>query len=239
MSSAPPSIDVVVPVYNEEEGLAAFHERYPGVALELDVTKTRYLDHDILEILDAGEDNHRPFYVMAYHCNNLGQEIGETYRAEAPSRPLTVPVTVDYGLQILDGLVRLHHAGIVHRDIKPSNIMLDEKGEPKLMDFGIAHISEETSEKGVWGTPSYMSPEQLRGEAADGRSDIFALGVMLYELATGRKPFAGETKTVKANEKLDFVAREAETVAIVRSFGLEAAATPRVWRSRTAVFTRP
>ena len=97
----------------------------------------------ILEILDAGEDRGRPFYVMAYHCNNLGQEIGETYRAEMPSRPLTVPMSVDYGLQVLEGLARLHHAGIVHRDIKPFNILLTADDQVKICDFGLSRLRGE------------------------------------------------------------------------------------------------
>ncbi len=147
---------------------------------------------NILEILDAGEDNDRPFYVMAYHCNNLGQEIGETYRAERPSRPLPVPMTVDYGLQILEGLARLHHAGIVHRDIKPFNILLTAHDRVKICDFGLSRLRGEAF-KGPptlkVGSPFYAAPEQEHNpDAAGFAADLYATGVMLYRMLSGRLP---------------------------------------------------
>ncbi len=147
---------------------------------------------NILEILDAGEDNDRPFYVMAYHCNNLGQEIGETYRAETPSRPLTVPMTADYGLQILDGLARLHHAGIVHRDIKPFNILLTAQDQVKICDFGLSRLRGEAFRGPPSlkvGSPYYTAPEQEQNpDAAEFAADLYALGVMLYRMLSGRLP---------------------------------------------------
>jgi serine/threonine protein kinase len=98
--------------------------------------------------------------------------------------------------QVSEGLAEAHGLGIVHRDLKPQNIMIDEKGQAKIMDFGIARLVEApgVTRSGVMiGTPDYMSPEQADGEEADPRTDIYALGVILYEMATGSVPFKGDT----------------------------------------------
>ncbi|MCX4682139.1 serine/threonine protein kinase [Streptomyces sp. NBC_01433] len=104
---------------------------------------------------------------------------------------------VSWGRQILRGLRDAHTAGVVHRDIKPSNVILSSQGVVTLVDFGIAHLSTSnetlTLPGTVVGTPSYMAPEQLRGETADGRSDLYGLGCVLYELLTGQPPFGPGT----------------------------------------------
>ena len=106
------------------------------------------------------------------------------------------------GLQIMKqmcrGLAAVHHAGIVHRDLKPENVMVLPNGTIKLMDFGIAEALgavDETGQKKVVGTPQYMSPEQLRRQQIDGRSDLYAIGVMMYELFAGVSPFTGKNVT--------------------------------------------
>ena len=107
-----------------------------------------------------------------------------------------VAETVDLGGQMLDGLGAAHALGVVHRDIKPANVMLAAGGRVKVTDFGISRLdtSHLTGVGGVVGTPSYMSPEQCRGQAVDRRSDLFSVGVVLYELLTGTKPFRGASQ---------------------------------------------
>ena len=111
---------------------------------------------------------------------------------EVPPLPITGRIAIV--LQVLEGLGHAHKVGIVHRDIKPANIFLTEDGTAKIMDFGIARFTTAagTGTGAIVGTPSYMSPEQVRGEKVDGLSDLFSVGCMLYELLTGRRPFDGE-----------------------------------------------
>src|SRR5437763_4709345 len=104
---------------------------------------------------------------------------------------------IDIARQICAGLDYAHAKGVVHRDVKPANVMLTNEGVAKIMDFGIAKGAGGgmTSTGQVLGTPSYMSPEQVKGLPLDGRSDLFSLGVCLYEAVTGVKPFAGDNVT--------------------------------------------
>lgn len=134
---------------------------------------------------------------------------GETLRQKLSEGRLKVPETLDIGAQIAEALQAAHATGIVHRDIKPENIMLRPDGYVKVLDFGLARVNEktklsyapdaptvediETNPGTVMGTAHYMSPEQARGQKVDARSDIFSLGVVLYEMLAGQKPFTGET----------------------------------------------
>jgi serine/threonine-protein kinase len=101
--------------------------------------------------------------------------------------------------QISRGLYAAHEQGIIHRDIKPGNVLIDHKGEVKLMDFGIARMAEApeamTQAGLIVGTPHYMSPEQVQGKPLDPRSDVYSMGVMIYEMVVGRRPFESSSLT--------------------------------------------
>lgn len=143
------------------------------------------LDHPhIVPVYDAGEVDDAPFIVMQLV---RGQNL-----REAGTIPL--PQIITLAMQLCDALGHAHQRGIVHRDVKPENIVVTPEGAAKLMDFGLAHsqsASRLTQEGMLMGTLAYLAPEQITGEAIDGRADLYALGVILYELTTGRLPFTG------------------------------------------------
>jgi serine/threonine protein kinase/Tfp pilus assembly protein PilF len=147
------------------------------------------LDHpNICTIYDAGESDGLMFLAMGFVD-------GPDLRAKIRERPLKLDDALDIAIQAADGLRAAHQKGIVHRDIKSSNLMLTSSGQVKVMDFGTAQLSEEariTKTESVVGTPAYMSPEQAQRQKADLRTDIWSLGVVLYEMVTGRLPFEGE-----------------------------------------------
>jgi len=145
---------------------------------------------NIVTIHEIGVENGRYYIVMEYLE-------GENLR-ERLQRQGAIPLkeAVDITLQVLAALEHAHRMGVVHRDIKPENIHLLPDGLVKLTDFGIARIVFEpniTIDGQIFGTPSYMSPEQIEGGEIDARTDIFSMGVVLYEMLTGRKPFTGES----------------------------------------------
>jgi len=160
------------------------------------------LNHpSILTIYDVDEVDGHPFLVTEFID-------GQTLRERLRRGDLTVRDVVEIGGQLAGALGAAHAAGIVHRDVKPENIMLREDGHAKLLDFGLAKITQDaagsteetmlaaeprTTPGVVMGTTAYMSPEQARGMPVDARSDIFSLGVVLHEMAAGRPPFHGET----------------------------------------------
>jgi len=124
---------------------------------------------------------------------------GLTLRRNLKNDAISLEQAIEYAILIADGLSEAHQAGIIHRDIKPENIMVDTKGRIKVMDFGIAKLKSSgqiTKTDRTIGTMAYMSPEQIRGELADHRSDIWALGVVLYEMLAGEHPFAGKKNAV-------------------------------------------
>ena len=143
----------------------------------------------IVTIYDAGEEQDLAYIAMEF----LEGEDFEKYTKKENLLPMRK--VIDYVADIADGLDYAHQQGIVHRDIKPANIMLLKSGVVKITDFGIARItaSSQTQTGVVKGTPFYMSPEQFSGEKVDGRSDIFSLGTMTYQLLTGTLPFKGDS----------------------------------------------
>lgn len=144
---------------------------------------------NIVTIYEVGEDGNRHFMAMEFlDGHNLRNEL-DTHGFLAPLR------AVDIAIEVLNGLDFAHRHGVVHRDIKPDNIQLLDDGRVKLTDFGIARLTFEpnlTMDGQVFGTPSYMSPEQVVGKEIDARSDVFGLGVVLYEMIAGQKPFKGD-----------------------------------------------
>jgi len=158
------------------------------------------LNHpNILSVFDIGTDNGAPYVV-----SELLE--GETLRDRLRHGALSVRKAIDYALQIAHGLAAAHAKGIVHRDLKPENLFITEDGRVKILDFGLAKVAAPESsladaatmqpltEPGlVIGTVGYMSPEQVRGKAADQRSDIFAFGTILYEMISGKRAFHGES----------------------------------------------
>jgi len=143
---------------------------------------------NIVTVYDLGYDAQgAPYIAMEYL---KGQDLEHRIRRD----PLTFREKLDVMAQTCRGLAHAHKNGIVHRDIKPANVFITESGEAKIMDFGVARWqqSSHTQTGAVLGTADYMSPEQIRGQKVDGRSDIFSVGVILFRLLTNKKPFAGE-----------------------------------------------
>ncbi|MCW5632902.1 MAG: serine/threonine protein kinase [Rubrivivax sp.] len=170
------------------EHLADSRADSAGARFEREAQATRRLRHpNIVSVHEYGEQGRIKFIAMEF-LN--GRELRELMRERGR---FELDDAVSVTLQLLDALGHSHRHGVVHRDIKPSNVMVMDGLHVKVMDFGIARIERAafTQIGTLLGTPAYMSPEQMRGEPADGRADLWAVGVMLYEMLVGRGPFAG------------------------------------------------
>ena len=144
----------------------------------------------VCQMFDLGEDEGTHFITMEYVA---GEDLKNLLRR---TDKLTIEMAIRVAKQVADGLAEAHRIGIVHRDLKPSNIMIDNEGEARIMDFGIARSTRSKGITGaglVIGTPEYMSPEQAEGKEADSRSDIYSLGVIFFEMLTGQRPFEGDS----------------------------------------------
>ncbi len=147
------------------------------------------LDHpNICTVHEFDEAEDKSFISMAYIE-------GQSLRKKVESGPLKLDEALRIAIQVAEGLDEAHKKGVIHRDIKSTNILVDQRGQPKIMDFGLAKVAGEallTKEGTTMGTIAYMSPEQARGEEVDHRTDIWSLGVVLYEMFTGQLPFKGK-----------------------------------------------
>jgi serine/threonine protein kinase len=177
----------VLTVFNDE-----IKQRFAGEAR----SAARLTHPKIITIYDVGEEQSQPFIAMEYID---GETLSEVIRRRAPLRLIR---RLELILQLCSGLGHAHKMGIVHRDIKPANLMLTADGVLKILDFGLARIVADAATSGLTragamlGTPHYMSPEQAMGHPADHRSDIFAVGLVMYELLTWQKAFSGDSPHV-------------------------------------------
>ena len=185
------ALKFLAPAYNLDAGAKARFAR--------EARSAAALDHpNLCTIYEVGSDDGRLFLAMPLYR-------GETLKARvAREGPLPVRDALLISRQIVQGLACAHANGIVHRDLKPGNVMLLFDGSVKVLDFGLAKARDQSiTEAGVLvGTVSYMAPEQIRGETVDGRADLWALGLILYEMLTGRKPFTGEQDVTVAHSIL-------------------------------------
>ena len=149
----------------------------------------------IVGVIDAGEDEGRPYIVLEYV---EGETLKERIRRQGR---LPVAEAVAYAIEIARALGAAHARHIVHRDVKPQNVLIDEEGSAKVTDFGIARTHEEeglTADGRVLGTTDYVSPEQALGQPVTGQSDLYSLGIVLYEMVTGEVPFRGDNQVAVA-----------------------------------------
>jgi serine/threonine-protein kinase len=175
-------------------------EKEPLERFKTELKLAREVVHkNVARMFDFNEEDHVPYITMEYvrgeDLKRLLRKVGHLFAGQA------IPIAC----QICEGLAEAHKLGIVHRDLKPQNIMIDEDGQAKIMDFGLARLlrtGEDKKRHETGGTPAYMSPEQVRGERLDGRSDLYSMGVLLYEMLTGTLPFEGKSVRELAQKHL-------------------------------------
>jgi len=167
--------------------------RMISVRFEREVRAVARLNHrNIVQVYDFGAEGELAYIVMEYV---QGRELKDYFDAKERFDLATIFRLM---IELLDALDFAHETGVIHRDVKPANVMIDAGGHAKLTDFGVARVVEPEGDQAeatragtLVGTPSYMSPEQIQGQAIDRRTDIFSAGVLFYEFLTGQKPFEG------------------------------------------------
>ncbi len=189
---------VAIKVPHEEmEGDPVLFERFQR---EAEIGKM--MDHPgVMKVLNEGEQRSRIYMVMEWVDGRLLRNILHAEKKLPPERAVLIAV------RILSALDHIHGRGVAHRDMKPENIMVDDQDNIKLIDFGIAGQAGArrltfAKLSQVMGTPDYISPEQVKGKRGDGRSDLYSLGVILYEMLTGKVPFSGPNPFAIMNDRL-------------------------------------
>jgi serine/threonine protein kinase len=166
------------------------HDPHFRTRFEREAKTIAMLEHPaIVPVYDFGEEDGQPYFVMRYMT-------GGSLSDRMKNGPMNIGEVAHLFARVAPALDEAHAKGIVHRDLKPGNILFDQYGEPYVSDFGIAKIASGESNvtgSAIVGTPAYMSPEQAQGEGIDGRSDIYGLGVIIFELLTGQQPYHGDT----------------------------------------------
>ncbi len=174
-----------------------------------EIKLARKITHkNVCRVHDLHEEGPLLYLTMEYI---RGEDLKSLIRR---TKALATGTAVSYAHQIAEGLSEAHKLGIIHRDLKPGNIMIDKEGHAKVMDFGIARMREQRGATGdgvAVGTPEYMSPEQAEGRPADVRSDLYALGAILYEMVTGQPPFRGETALAVVHKQVHEAAPDPRT----------------------------
>jgi serine/threonine-protein kinase len=183
------AIKVLQPQYAADAGFVSRFDR--------EARAIAALNHPgIVQVYDVGNDGSRPYIVEEFV---EGEPLKELLRAG----PMPADRIIDVGVQIAKALDYAHQAGIVHRDVKPQNILIAPRGQAKLVDFGIAAtagVAGNTDAGSVFGTVHYLAPEQAQGQSSSPATDVYSLGIVLYEMATGHPPFDGQTAMEIANK---------------------------------------
>ncbi|MBR5110925.1 MAG: Stk1 family PASTA domain-containing Ser/Thr kinase [Clostridia bacterium] len=191
------AVKILRPEYNQD---AEFSARFQREAL----AASRMSHHNIVNLLDVGQVDNMRYLVMEYV---QGRTLKEVIRQKGALPPT---IAAQIGIRILSALQHAHKKGIIHRDIKPQNVLVDQDGLIKVADFGIARVAgwdTVSSEDSVMGSVHYFSPEQAQGKPVTAASDLYSVGVVLYEMLTGKPPFEGETPVAVAMQHIGSKAR--------------------------------
>jgi len=187
------AVKILAPQYADDEGFVQRFRREAQAAASI-------THPDIVSVFDTGSDDGIHFIVMEYVEGRTLAEILAGGGRILPDR------AIDIAMDVCRALEAAHARGVIHRDIKPGNIMLDPRGDVKVTDFGIARVTTTADTvaqtAAILGTASYLSPEQAQGQPVDGRSDIYSLGCVVYEMLTGRPPFLGDSPVAVASKQV-------------------------------------